>query len=132
MSDEVKVVKVADSGTPAEQPASPPTFAPAVDVIETPDALVVLADVPGVTKHKADVLFEQGVLTIRGEVEKVGEPGMRLELEEYQTGNFHRSFTVGGGLDVSHVEATVKDGVLRLVIPKSAALKPRLIQIKEG
>jgi len=132
MSDEAKVVKVTDSGKPAEQPPAARTFVPAVDVIETPDALIVLADVPGVTKDKVDVLFEEDVLTIKGEVEAAGEPGMRLELEEYQAGNFHRSFTVGQGLDVSNVEATVKDGVLRLLISKSAALKPRRIEIREG
>ncbi len=136
MSDEVKVIKVTRGGKPAE-PGAAPTFLPAVDIIETPEALVVLADMPGVTKDRADALFEQGVLTITGEVAPVGEPGagsagLKLELEEYQTGSFRRAFEVWHGLDVSDVQATVKDGVLRLVIPKTAQVKPRRIEIKEG
>ncbi len=136
MSDEVKVIKVTAGARPAER-ASAPTFLPAVDIIETPEALVVLADMPGVAKDRADALLEQGVLTITGEVEQGGEAdlgsaGLKLQREEYQIGSFRRAFEVWHGLDVSTVQATVRDGVLRLVIPKTPQVKPRQIEIKEG
>jgi HSP20 family molecular chaperone IbpA len=106
-----------------------PTFSPRVDVIEKPDCMVLLADMPGVSKDNVSVVLEKGVLTIEGEIAMPEEPGMRIGRQEYEVGRFHRAFEVGEGLDPSGVEARIKDGVLRLVIPKSAVLRPRKIEV---
>jgi HSP20 family molecular chaperone IbpA len=101
-----------------------------VDVIEKPDALEVLADVPGATKESCDVVLEQGRLTIQAEVEEAEEPDMTLERREYDVGSYYRSFALGRGLDAEGVEATFQNGVLRLLIPKGEAYKPRRIEIQ--
>jgi HSP20 family protein len=132
MADEVPITRRSrpDKLAPPAKPAL--TYAPEVDVIETPQALVVLADVPGVSKDTLEVVLEQGVLTLKGEVESAGEPGLRLDAQEYEGEGFYRSFTVGPGFDAARVEATVKDGVVRIVIPKSPEHAARRIEVKEG
>ena len=103
---------------------------PLVDIIERPDAFVVLADMPGVERDGLEVVFEKGVLTIRGKARSEEQPGMDLLSSEYQTGTYYRAFTAGRGLDADRVEATFNDGVLRLVIPKSEQFRPRRIEVK--
>ena len=106
-----------------------PIFSPRVDVIEKPDCMVLLADMPGVSKDSVSVVLEKGVLTIEGEIAMPEEPGMMMGRQEYEVGRFHRAFEVGQGLDPAGVEAKMKDGVLRLVIPKSELLRPRKIEV---
>ena len=118
------------SPTQPERVSPAPAFAPQVDIIEEADAVIVLADMPGVSKEKVDVVLEQGVLMIDGTVERNEGKGMRRYIEEYEVGNFHRSFTLGAGLDADNVEATMEDGVLRLVIRKEEEMKPHRIEIK--
>ena len=117
-------------GAIAEKVSSAPTFSPQVDIIERADSMVVLADMPGVSKERVEAMLERGVLTVNGEVDAPEEPGMRLERREYDIGNFHRCFAVGEGLDPSGVAATLDNGVLRLVIPKAPEYKARRIEIK--
>jgi len=128
MAKEAEVVKKTEA-TPARA-YSGPMFTPQVDIVETPDALVVYADMPGVARDDVDVMLEKGVLSIAGEAGRADEAGMEGVVREYDVGHFYRSFTVAQGLDAESVEGTIKDGVLRLEIPKSERYKPRRIEIK--
>ena len=130
MAEEIKVRESTGEAVVPESVASGPIFAPQVDIIERADSMVILADMPGVSKEKVDVVLENGVLTIEGEVEHAERPGTHVHVREYDVGNFHRCFTVGEGLDPAGVEATMKDGVLRLVIPKAREHQARRIEIK--
>ena len=130
MAQETEIPKRAGEAVVPERVETGLMFTPQVDIIERSDSMVVLADMPGVPKDKVEVVLEGGVLTINGEVERAEEPATHLHVREYDVGNFHRCFTVGEGLDATSVEATMKDGVLRLVVRKAEERKARRIEIK--
>ena len=130
MSENMPVSATPETTAVPEYVSPGPTFAARVDIIEKQDAMLILADLPGVATQNVDVMLEKGVLTIDGKAESPQEPGMNLDREEYEVANFHRCFSVGEGLDGSKVEALVKDGVLRLTIPKSEQYRVRRVEVK--
>jgi HSP20 family molecular chaperone IbpA len=101
-----------------------------VDVYETKDAFVVVADVPGVTDGSLDVTLEKDQLTIEARVEPVRRENHRLRLVESAGGGFLRTFALPDGIDRERIAATVKNGVLRLTLPKSEAVRPRRIVVQ--
>ena len=105
-------------------------FTPPVDIVERGDSVVILADMPGVTRESLDVIYEEGVLKIDGKVECEEEEDLELQREEYETGDYRRRFTVGEGLNVEEIDATMRDGVLRIEIPKAETYQRRRIEIK--
>jgi HSP20 family protein len=107
-------------------------FVPAVDIYENPEALVLLADMPGVASDKVTVDLKDDHLTITGEISPPRGEKERLLVEEYETGNYMREFTLGQIIDQSRIEASMKNGVLQLVLPKVEKAKPRKIEVKVG
>lgn len=108
-------------------------WAPSVDIDEEEDKYVIKADLPGVDKKDIQVNLENGVLSIRGEknVEKEsGEKGSKRHRTERFHGSFARSFNLPTEVKADKVEASYRDGVLNLVIPKAEEAKPRAIDIK--
>lgn len=105
-------------------------FLPAVDIYETADAIVVLADMPGVPADKVTIDVKESQLTISGEISPPQGEQEQLLVQEYDTGNFLRDFTLGQLVDQNKIEAAMKDGVLRLTLPKVEKAKPRKIEIK--
>ena len=103
-------------------------IAPPVDIFETGDGLVVVADMPGVQSSDLEVRVEQGILTLqaRARHELPGEPYYR----EFQLVNFFRQFQLSDEVDVDNISAELKNGVLTLNLPKSEAAKPRRIQVR--
>ena len=102
--------------------------APAVDVFEDKDELLILADVPGVRKEDFSIHLEKGKLTIEARRNEPAEGN--LLASEYRPLDYRRTFLVPQGIDADKIVAELKQGVLRLHLPKAAALKPRQIQIK--
>jgi HSP20 family protein len=107
-------------------------FLPAVDIFETPEALTLVADMPGVAKDKVTLDIKDNHLTISGEISPPIGPGETILGLEYYTGDFLREFQLGATIDQARIEATMKDGVLRLLLPKAEKAKPRKIEIKVG
>jgi len=105
-------------------------FLPAVDIYETQEAIVVLADMPGVPSDKVTIDVKEGRLTLSGEITPPLGSQEQLLVQEYDTGNFLREFTLGQLVDQNRIEAAMKDGVLRLVLPKVEKAKPRKIEVK--
>lgn len=105
-------------------------YVPKVDIIETGDDIVLLADMPGVDENSVDITLEQNVLTINGYVQAQMGDGYKLAYAEYTPGNYQRTFNLADGVDQENIEAIMKNGVLRLVLPKSAAVKARKIAVK--
>ena len=103
-------------------------YSPAVDIFETEDAITLLADLPGVEKDGLDINVEDRQLTITGLVK---EPEEKLQpvYSEYGVGGYTRNFKLGDTIDQSKISASLKDGVLELVLPKADRLKPRKIEI---
>ena len=107
-------------------------WSPSVDVEEDEDKYVIKADLPGVDKKDIDVKLENGVISIRGEkkTEKETGKGTKRHRTERFHGTFARSFTLPDAVMEDKVDASYKDGVLLLTIPKSEEVKPKSIDIK--
>jgi HSP20 family molecular chaperone IbpA len=107
----------------------PPVFRPSVDILESPSDVVLVADVPGVDESHLDVTLDKNVLTIRGKVEAPAFEGYTPVRNEYGVGDFERVFTVSDDVNREGIEATVKDGVLQLKLPKTAQSARRKINV---
>lgn len=111
------------------------SWVPPVDVRETSDALVLQAELPGLSSEDVDVSVENGVLTIAGEKKnefEEGQEGSSFHVWERRYGRFERSFRLPRGVDAEHVKAEFADGVLTVTLPKTDEAKPRRIQIEVG
>ena len=109
-----------------------PQFRPNVDILERPDELTVLADMPGTCAQDVDIQFENGTLTLHGKVKDRNPQETGYVMQEYGVGDFHRTFQVSEIIDVTRISAEYKDGVLILHLPKTEAVKPRKIAVKTG
>lgn len=107
------------------------TWAPEVDVEETKDAIVLRADLPGMSKKNMHIAVEDGRLTISGERQnEQSEKGRSFHRIERTYGSFCRTFTLPATVLGDKVEATYKDGVLEVTVPKAEEVKPREIEIR--
>ncbi len=122
--------EVAETG--AERTRDRLAFVPRADVYETDEGITVVADMPGVDENSVDITLEQNVLTINGYVESEQPEGLGLAYAEYQVGDYQRAFTLSDQIDREGIEAVVKDGVLRLYLPKVTEAQRRKIAIKAG
>jgi HSP20 family protein len=110
----------------------PAGWAPAVNIEETKEELIVSAELPGVAPTDVEVEIEDGILTLRGRKEAVREEDRRYHLWERRYGSFQRSFTLPRGVSQEGIEATYQDGVLRIRLPKVQEAKGRKIEIRTG
>ena len=101
-------------------------FVPRVDVREKENETILLADMPGVSENTLDVMLEKNVLFIRGRVNREEFPGRGLAYQEYEVGDFERSFTISDEVDKENIQAKVKDGVLILHLPKALPKTKRI------
>jgi HSP20 family molecular chaperone IbpA len=101
---------------------------PDVDILERPDAFVIHADMPGACEETVDIHLDKGLLTLDARLATV-EEDRRPVHAEYQSGGYHREFRISEDIDPEAVAATMKDGVLELLLPKSAKSKPRRISV---
>lgn len=115
----------------AESTRSMPVYVPAVDIYESADNLTLVADMPGVAAENITIDIKDNQLSLRGTVSPEGEKE-QIILQEYGVGDFYRDFTLGKAIDQSKIEATMKDGVLVVTLPKAEAVKPRKIAVKTG
>ncbi len=105
-------------------------FTPEVDIFETEREITLLADMPGVTADDLAIDLRENVLTLDGEV-KPPETETEVDvLREYRTGKYYRQFNLSEVIDQAKIDAELKDGVLRLKLPKVEAAKPRQITVK--
>jgi HSP20 family protein len=102
---------------------------PRVDILETEQELVLLADLPGVKPADVDVRFENGELTIHGR-RNATNPGKRRALWEYEPAHYHRAFRLSEDVAADKIEAELKNGVLTVRLPKAEAAKPRRISVR--
>ncbi len=115
----------------AERTRNATTYVPRFDIVGTDDELVLYGDLPGVTKENLDVRFENGELTIEGNV-RSRHAAHEFVYGEYGIGDFHRGFTISESIDAEKISAELSNGVLTLHLPKVAAAKPRKITVKAG
>lgn len=105
-------------------------YTPAVDIIERKDDIIVTADMPGTDEKSVDITLEKNVLTIYGKVEAVIPEKHTLYISEYGLGDYQRAFTLAEEVDREKIQASVKNGVLKIVLPKAEAVKTRKIAVR--
>jgi HSP20 family protein len=106
---------------------------PPADIFEENDGITLLMDMPGVSKERLDVQADRNNLVVEGEVEIKTPEGMEALYADVRSTHYRRSFSLSGEqLDSDAVEASLKDGVLRIHIPKRAEHRPRKIEIKSA
>jgi HSP20 family protein len=132
MAQEVKTVQQQTPATreTGQRMPSRPVYLPPADIYETKDSIVVLAEMPGVAADGVDISLERRVLTIRGRSAANDHSGYQRVYNEYADGDYERVFTLSENIDRDRIEATLRDGVLQLVLPKAEAAKPRKIELK--
>lgn len=116
----------------AEQTRSGFYFSPDVDILETETALTLLADIPGIATENLNIDLRENTLTISGEVMQEDRESEEEVMIEYETGKYFRKFYLSEEIDQSKIDAQLKDGVLRLTLPKLEKAKPRKITVKTG
>lgn len=103
-------------------------IAPHVDIIEETDRFLLKADMPGVKKENLDVKIDNNELTIFGKYEP--EDTKEYSYREFTIRNYSRSFRVNKGIETKDISASLENGVLTLILPKSEETKPRRIEIR--
>lgn len=105
-----------------------PHFVPRVDILETETELVLYADVPGVKSDDINLHYEKGELMLHARAAR-RLPESEVLLREYDEGDFYRVFSVHESIDASRIEASCKNGVLAVRLPKAEAVRPRQIRV---
>ena len=130
MATENLTMKSAVETDGAEHTRTGMVYRPLVDIVERNDELTLLADVPGAAAGDVDVSFEDGLLTIHARVNPRYDESTQFLRTEYGVGDYDRTFQIGETIDPSKITAQYSDGVLTLHLPKTEAIRPRKIQVK--
>jgi HSP20 family molecular chaperone IbpA len=119
---------------PVEREATRPQllFRPDVDIVEHQDAFLVTADLPGVDESHVDVRLEKGVLRLEAELAAKNDPTWTPLHAEYRSGGYRREFALSEQIDAEGIEASLRDGVLELRLPKAAVHQPRRVEVRAG
>src|SRR5258705_13499184 len=103
------------------------TISPPVDIYETEKTYVLLADMPGVPPDGLEVVAERDELIVRGRAQR---PARTPDYQEFELADYDRAFSLTEDLDAGGITATLRDGVLRIKIPKSPRMQPKKIPVR--
>jgi HSP20 family molecular chaperone IbpA len=106
------------------------TMAPAVDIFENAQGITVQAELPGVSRERLSIQADRNNLVIEGDAVIDLPAGMEAIYADVQATRYRRSFALSGELDTERIEASLKDGVLTLTIPKRAEFRPRKVEVR--
>mgnify|MGYP002063926658 CR=1 FL=1 len=107
-----------------------PAMRPAADIFEDDSGITLQANMPGVSKDRLEIKIDNDTLTIEGRLELAMTEGMQALHADVRGSRYQRSFSLSSELDTEKTEASLRDGVLILRIPKRAQYKPRKIQVR--
>ena len=132
MANEAKELQKQSAPAPVEteRTRNSKVYVPKVDIYETKEAIILIADMPGVDEKSVDVVLDKNILTISGTAEPLSFKDYSMAYAEYDVGDYQRAFTISDEIDKNRIEATVKNGVLRLTMHKAEKVKARKIAIK--
>ena len=114
----------------AESTRNVPVYQPAADIYESKDALVLSLELPGVDADAVAITLDKRVLTVSGRGGAKAPEGFALVHAEYRDGDYERSFTLSEAIDGDRIEAAMRDGVLRLTLPKAQPAPAKTISVK--
>lgn len=109
-----------------------PVFMPAVDIIEDKSNITVLADMPGVNQENIDITLEDKVLTLTGTQCCCMPEDHDLVYNGYKCGIYRRSFNILADVNENKINASINNGVLKIVLPKAEKAKPKKITVQTG
>jgi HSP20 family protein len=132
VTKELQVKDKQELSSPVEQTRPGFVFTPAVDIFETDQQITILADMPGVATEDISIDLREGVLTIAGEVKPWEKACEEDVLIEFEIGKYYRQFALSEAIDQDKIDAQLSDGVLKVVLPKSAKAQPRKIAVTTG
>jgi HSP20 family molecular chaperone IbpA len=110
--------------------AETPAMVPAVDILENEAGITLKADLPGVSRDGLNIRVDGETLTIEGQVNLGDVQALEPVYAEVRTAQYKRSFVLSRDLDTSKIDATMKNGVLTLTVPKLEQAKPRRIAVR--
>ena len=128
----IKVKEKAEVSSTAEQTRPGLVFTPAADIFETDKEITLLADMPGVKAADLNIDLNENILTLDGDVKSPEGANEVDVMREYRTGKYYRQFSLSQVIDQGKIDAELKDGVLRLKLPKVEAARPRKIAVKSS
>ena len=105
-------------------------YTPPIDIHESPEGLTLEADLPGATESNLFIQLEDNVLSLHARIEPPAPEGARLLHEEYRVGDYYRSFILSDEVDRERITAELRNGVLRLILPKADRARARRIEIR--
>jgi len=129
MSKELQAKDKMEVAAKTEQTRNRPVFVPAVDIFESEEALTLTADMPGVEKDGLFIDLKDNTLSLRGQTRETPDDGRTLLYQEYREGDYYRQFSLSDAIDQDNITASLKDGVLTLLLPKARKAKPRQIEV---
>jgi HSP20 family molecular chaperone IbpA len=106
------------------------SYTPPIDIHEGPEGLILEADIPGATEQSLQIQLEDNVLNLYARIEPLAPQEARLIHQEYRPGDYNRSFILSDEVDRERITAELKNGVLRLLLPKADSARTRRIEIK--
>jgi len=106
------------------------SYTPPIDIHEGPEGLILEADIPGATEQGLHVQLEDNVLNLYARIDPLTPQEARLIHEEFRQGDYRRSFILSDEVDRERITAELKNGVLRLLLPKADRSRVRRIEIK--
>ena len=134
MSDKTNITQTNQTSSITQTGQTPnmprQALAPAVDIAESESGITLLADMPGVSKERLTIKVEGDNLTIEGQAQIDVPDNIELLHSEVRSPYLRRSFTLSRDLDPSKIEATLRNGVLQMHIPKSEEARPKRIEVK--
>ncbi|KWE83214.1 Hsp20/alpha crystallin family protein [Burkholderia territorii] len=117
---------------PAADAARRPAITPAVDIVEDRHRVTLRADLPGVPRENLDVKVHDNTLTIEADSRIDTPADLRVRHVEVRAPRYARSFVLSPDLDTSRIDASLRDGVLTLTIPRREETRPRRIDVVAG
>lgn len=120
---------MADIRSEGEHTRGGPFLTPRVDIFETDTELLLLAEMPSVKPEDVDLQFDRGELVLHARIHPRERTGATV-LEEFALGDFYRVFQIHEPVDGSRIEASCKNGVLTVRLPKTDAVKPKHVSVR--
>ena len=127
---ELKIRKKQEVDSSIEQTRPGLVFTPEVDILETENDIILLADMPGVKTENLTIDLRDNVLTLSGYSDDEENKDAIVLISEYEDGTYYRQFHINEVVDQDKIDAQMSDGVLRLTLPKVEKAKPRQITVK--
>lgn len=127
MAEEM-IKKTESKGTAAEITRDRKTYIPRVDIYESGESLYLVADMPGVDENTVSITLEKDLLTIEAQVNE--KDSGQLTYGEYGIGDYYRTFNLSDEIDREKIEASTKNGVLQITLPKAEPHKTKKISVR--